>query len=138
MTFLSILINKGQIFLIQSGFMRISPTLKETGILFHSLLFHIPLNMQNEKQVISVHVCAFFFSFWGGKETFDLQSVQKHPNFKKEHCQIYYSTEKYRYYAYHYSVTSLGLPSWSKIYCLLCFKCKRICPVNISGFAVKQ
>lgn len=140
MTFLSLLINKGQIFLIQSRLMRISPTRKETGILFHSLLFHIPLNMQNEKQVIEVRVCAFFFFFFlfRGKETFDLQSVQKHPNFKKEHCQIYYSTEKNRYYAYHYSVTSLGLPSQSTIYCLLCFKCKRICPVDISGSAAKQ
>lgn len=138
MTFLSVLINKGQIFLIQSGLMRISLTLEETGILFCSLLFCIPPNMQNEKQVIAVHVFALFYSFWGAKKLFDLQSVRKHPNFEKKHCQIYYSTEKYRYYAYHYSVTSLGLPSWSKIYCLLCLKRKRICAVNISGFAAKQ
>lgn len=137
MTFLSILINKGQIFLIQSGLMRISPTLKETGILFS---LSIPPNMQNEKQVIAVHVCAFFFffSFWGAKKLLIFSLYRSIPNLKKEHCQIYYSTEMYRYYAYHYSMTSFGLLSWSKIYCLLCLKYKMICPVNIFGFAVNQ
>lgn len=80
MTFLSILINKGQIFLIQSGLMRISPTLKETGILFS---LSIRPNMQNEKQVIAVHVCAFFFSFWGAKKLLIFSLYRSIPTLKK-------------------------------------------------------